>query len=391
MDKMKVHTYNVELEILTPVIINSGESYGFCELIPTREIIKSDGYDRGYNPPSVTKFYVNDTSKMFEEMSPVEVKKFIDSSVCALSGERPDNKELKKLRKEIRENTDLSSMPSAMVIGEAEGELYDKPMQSVSKAVQSPIDNRTYIPGSSIKGAIRTGLLEYLRDMCHKDYWNGLKDYNLNWMKHKVPSQDSNTILDFEMEIMKGKKKFEIESDPFKYLKISDFHFSDEDGVPYIAKIGEQGRRDSRKGAPIFSAMTNCFAFSGRNIIARGTISVDEIFFSKINSNGEINSLQDILDKMGVFYQRNIQSTLSKSSGPKMSYLSNKILKASANEKVIRIGHYIGIKDHTLNVKQVNPPKKHHKVDINITGGRLITIEDYILPGICTIKIKEQS
>lgn len=402
MDKSQMHTYDVELEVLTPVIINTGESYDFCELIPTGENVELYSNDRGYNPFPLTRFCLNDVSKMFEKMSVEEAKDFTDRTSDALSEKIPNSSVLRTLREERKKDMNLDQCPSVMVVGEVGKELSKKPMQRVDKVVQSPLNGYTYIPGSSIKGAIRTGLLEFLRDVQHKDYWSKVTNENVHWMKKKVPNQEKKRILDFEMEIMKNRKEFSILGDPFRYIKVSDFLFTDEsDAIPYIAKIGEtkpesasyyafpKGRNGkNRPKMPIYSAMTNSFALSGRRIIARGTMSVDEKFFTEINSGGKIHSLQDILDKMGVFYQANLQSTLSRSAGPLMSYISNKKIRTvSEKDNFLRLGHYVGIKDYTFNINQVNPPKGHHKVEINKTGGRLITIANDILPGICKIRI----
>ncbi len=386
MDK-KMHTYEVELEILTPLIINTGEYYQFGELLPTEDKATIKDRDENLPLPKIFKFYVNNMVNLFDGMDPASIRRFVDKSTVALA--KRDNDELKKLRNMLVEKTGTKGKMPIRVLGKAKRDLFAKPDQQVSKIAFSPLTNQTYVPGSSIKGAIRTGVLEELRKRESLDYWGVLTDDSIpSYRKPDVPKQKIRDAQDFEMEVMKGRKqKFEILQDPFKYLKVSDFAFSGIDAITYIAKVGDDEKM------PIYSAMTNSYAFSGKPVVARGTITIDDRFYREIRFGG-ISSFDKVLELTGDFYLDNIntEKVRNEITSDLMRYIFSKKLeeKLQSGAFLMRFGHYTGIQNYTFKVNQKNPPKTHPSPDINITGGRIVKLEEGILPGICTIRITRE-
>lgn len=377
----KVHTYNVELEVLTPVIINTGEYYQFWELIPTEDRRELKDYDEELPLPVIYKSYVNDMSNVFQGMDSVSVKMIVDEMTAATA--KRDNLALAKVRTKLIKASGTKGKLPVRMLPKAMKCLIDKPNQQVSKVASSPLDYKPYIPGSSIKGAIRTGILEQLRKKEGIDYWDSLTNGDYYYQRANLPEQRKiKDAQNFEMEVMKGKKQdFKVLDDPFKYLKVSDFTFSGIDGLTYIAKVGDDEKE------PIYSAMTNSYAFSGKSVVARGTISVDDRFFKEINFGG-VSDLKGALDMMCDFYLDNINSIKNEICTELMRYMFSKKLveKLHKDENLIRFGHYTGIQNYTFKVNQVSPPFKA-KADINKTGGRIVKLEEGVLPGICTIRI----
>lgn len=385
MDKIKVHTYNVELEVLTPLIINTGEYYQFGELLPTGEKAKIKNPDKDIPLPVIFKFVCNDTSNMFKGMHLNGIKRFVDKATVAIM--KGDNETLVDLRDDLIRRTGVEGKMPVRVLRGARRDLTDKPDKQVGKIAQSPIDMKTYIPGSSIKGAIRTGLLEQLRKKQGIDHWASLTDYDIpSYRKNDLPKQKSiKNAQDFEMEVMKNRKtEFKILEDPFKYLKVSDFLFSGVDAMTYITKVGED--------EPIYSAMTNSYAFSGKPVVARGTISIDDRFYRNIDSIG-VTSPDGLFEMVSRFYLDNINSAGAQDAVATdlMRYVSDKMNDRLNNGSyLMRFGHYTGIQNCTFKVNQINPPAKHPSHDINMTGGRIVRLEEGVLPGICTVnKIEE--
>ncbi len=381
---MTIENYKIELDVLTPVIINSGEYYQFGELLPSDKAVVIKDYDRELPLPVIRKFYLNDMTDVFSGMSPVESAKFINKMTVAIA--RRDDETLIECRSRIIRQTENIKMMPIRVMKKAWRDLSAKPLQTVSKIACSPIDGKTYIPGTSLKGALRTGVLESLRKSRNIDHWASLTDGTPSWQRGNLPSQRKmKDEQNFEMEIMKNRAtEFRISDDPFKYLKVSDFSFSGPDAFTYISKIGGDDEM------PIYSAMTNSYAFSGKHVIARGTISVDRRFYNGLGL-GENTGFQNILNLAGDFNIDNMNSILTEINTPLMKYVYNKIYAPMIREgeNIIRIGHYVGIKGCTFNVNQLNPPKGATP-DINIKGGRVVKLEEGILPGMCMIRIVKE-
>lgn len=358
-------TYDVELEILTPVIINTGEAFEYCEIGPTGKIIDIKSYKPAFDLPQTYRFNQYKMDKIFDECSGQEIKKFIDESTSALL--RGDNKALAKLRNErLAKCSKPSIRIPVRVLPLAQNDLVKKPMQKVDKVMQDEISSKTYIPGSSIKGAIRTAILEKLRAD------KGLYD------KYAPKGNKRRAI---EAEILFKETSFLVDKDPFKYLKVSDFSFEGSDGIQYIGKI------DNGTTTPIYSAMTNSYALSGKPIIAKGTISIDDAFYRSMGLRDE----RKLLESIGNFYIDNIQTEKSNMAMCGSYAMKDNVLPRlqkliNADYALLRIGHYVGIQNCTLNVDQPYPPPKARK-DINKTGGRAVLVEGGIIPGICMMRI----
>ncbi|MFZ7110043.1 MAG: type III-A CRISPR-associated RAMP protein Csm5 [Desulfatiglandales bacterium] len=89
----------------------------------------------------------------------------------------------------------------------------------IRRTAFSPVDNRPYIPGSAIKGALRTGYLNALA-LKGQDYSGSLrqgKEKNKRWDdRHKVLE---NKLLALD----RSQPKDRISKDPFRMVKVSDF------------------------------------------------------------------------------------------------------------------------------------------------------------------------
>ena len=377
-----IKNYDMELDVLTPVIINNGETYQFGELLPSDKKFDIKDADKDIPLPEIREFYLNNTKDMFGKMTLTEIKKYIDKMTIAIS--KRDDASLKECRRILIHNTAGVKKVTMRVLKKAFADLSNKPGQQVSKIVSSSFDAYTYIPGSSIKGALRTGLLESLRKERNIDHWSSSPYTNRNLPKQRKMKDAQN----FEMEVMKNKpKEFNINEDPFKYIKISDFIFSGTDAVTYISKVGDDERM------PIYSAMTNSYAFSGKYVIAKGTFSVDDRFYEEIGLEKTTN-FQHILDMAGDFYLDNMNSILTEIRSPLMKYVYKSVYAPMISSKgskdnIIRLGHYVGIKNYTFNVNQLEPQHQAPH-DINIRGGRVVKLEEGVLPGICIIRIVKE-
>lgn len=373
-----IKNYLVDLEILTPVIVNNGEVYDFCELIPADKEVKSKESDGEFEVPLTYRFYTS-SNNIFAEMSPQEQKSFVQQSVVAL--QKRDNDSLKKLRNIVIEKSNKKEWIPGRMLEKAHADLMKKPFQEVSKVFQNPKSKATYIPGSSIKGAMRTAILEYIRENKKLDHWKDMYSER-NWYNQRRMGKN------FEYEIMLDEPSINVINDPFKYLKISDFTFEGKDQVTYIAKVGEDKM-------PIYSAMTNAYSLSSSPVVAKGTISIDDKFFSSLQLSPNVNDLAKLLDIVQDFFVEkswNVIVGKGEINGQTMRKVHKMIAENYMNDRgaLLRLGHYTGILNYTFKVNQTDPPKKNPRKDINKVGGRVVKIEGGIIPGICLMRIEDQ-
>lgn len=402
-----VKNYNVELDVITPVIINNGEIYDYCELIPKdKECTINDNQEK----LSLPKIYYSSTSNvdfLFKGLDFKYIDEFIKKSSDALlsRNEKERNDKLKSLRANLMsQRKDTKGMLPGRMLEEAHSELSEKPMQEVKKIITQGLTSYPLIPGSSIKGAIRTAYLENLRENKKLDYWSNNRTMMNDDADRKVCYKQSRDAAKyFEKKLLIDNTGEDITKDPFKYLKISDFSFDGRDNMIYVGKI------DNSRRIPIYSAMTSSYAFCAKAVTAKGTISFDDEFFKQRRMD---DGFESILENVDSFYWKNykykpkiennnISTTRNRGNRSLTALLAddnnsqkqrlmdqvhNKIIKEHKNGFFIRLGHYIGIQNYTFNVNQVCPPKKASN-DININGGKAKTIEGGVIPGICLMRI----
>lgn len=345
-----IENYKATLDIITPVIINTGETFDFCELCPIDKL--GTGAFRSFQG------YQMNLSNLFEGFSYSEKMCLIDEMTTATI--KRDNEYLSVIRNRIISNERKKKIRiPCRFLPQAAEDLSKKPLQKVDKVMQQNISDLTYIPGSSVKGSIRTAVLEGIR-----------KQQDLN-------QRNNENCKDFEMRIMSdgNDERFSVQKDPFKYLRISDFTLSGKDGMSYIGKI------DSGN-APIYSAMTSAYVFTGEPIIATGTVSIDTRFYKLLNIGND--SFKSFVSK---FYEDSLTTSRleekikNEHMKPAVDYLNN----SPASSLFFRLGHYIGIKNYTFDVVRYDNRKNPN---INIEGGRVPTIESCIVPGICLLTME---
>ena len=342
-------TYNMKLKIVTPVIINNGEYFEYCELYPTDKLVSEANQVPYYKGRQIN------TANLFAGLSDSEIKMFIDASSDAIY--QRNNAELSILRNRVlSKSTKEKTRIPCRFLTDAYNELKDKPYQQVSKVIQEELYGFTYIPGSSVKGAIRTALLEYLR-------------------KSSEAYSEVDGKITYKQIETKLLNSSQVQDDPFKYLKISDFTFEGIEGIQYIGKI------NNGTTTPIYSAMTSAYALTKTEIVAKGTIEVDPMFYKKVAGK----DFNDLLDKISNFYVDNINKKTSEFRTKPMKdaykYLGDNWVGASTP---ICLGHYIGIQNYTYNTIRTTA-RGPLSPDINIKGGKSKTIEDGIFPGICIL------
>ena len=171
-------TYNVLLTTKSPVHIGSGDSY-----FPFLYIKQSDN-----------KLMVFDEEEVLTKLS--ELGKSEEFNKIIKSNKGDNNKmydDIRLLYENKITGKQISCEPNV---------LRNNP--DIARTMYSN-DGRPYIPGSSVKGSIRTAYLAYKK----RQFEN---------------NNDNSSIIEGKrLNAMNDKQKFSVELDPFKFLKVSDF------------------------------------------------------------------------------------------------------------------------------------------------------------------------
>lgn len=348
------YSYPMLLHVLTPVVINTGEAYEPFSICPGQD-------EHGV---------IIRVSELGEFLSSSRYSRL--SEIACLNSLNPNYgsntylfREAKEIISEALKNAENQGMKDRINIGkcrillEARNALIGNPCRIVSRHATNPMDEQPYIPGSSIKGAIRTAILEKLR-------------------KEKKPDDlfNKNRMLEAKLLYDEMAHRLEPQKDPLKYLKISDFVFSDPDNCSRIGKVNASGE------IPVYTGMTDAMSFEGKDVIAKGTISI-----IKQNFTPDWLSMDFILEAIDDFYRQMSDNRLKKNGGklPVPEKVLN-ILRADIPQSgMLRLGHYIGIENVTMNVKNPNP-----RLDNENGSRRFVTIESGVASGYCLLEVDKQ-
>jgi len=351
MHEMK--TYSIKLHIITPVIINTGEDYEPFSLYPIRTSKENRG--QILNIESLADFL---RRNKYEELIRIACRGLINPEA---------NEELLKAQRIIEEayqtakeenKLNMLIKRTCILSPEARNALLKNPCKSVARHIVNPYNERPYIPGSSLKGAIRTAVLEDVRKNKNIDY-----------------SHDRNRSV--EAQILYGyNERINPEKDPFKYLKISDFEFENSRTLSTIGMVNAGGK------IPVFTAMTDSWVNSKTDVIARGTISIVQ----RADTPKWLN-IKSLLVSVHDFYADMLNNKCSKAGRvPKaMDPVIGKLNSAESSDYYfMRLGHYIGLENITMNVPN---PKRYLENDKGT--GHYITIEGDYLAGFCQLELEE--
>lgn len=242
--------YKIKAECLTPLVIQSGR-----EIMPWEYVVIEE------NGKKI--LYRFDLFEFYEKLSDESKKEFNDKLENAIDLKKREVLGIRKFiwdkKNEYKEEIKEISLYS----GEVDEEFYQKYLKNINETKQSSESNqliikefirskgRAFVPGSSIKGAIRTAIL------------------------YKHPQRD-------EIENLKPEKS------PFKYLLVGDSKFIDEVRIGYFSRSapgygeylpkGKKFEFNIKVKTPPYDHKEQKMDFSTENIIA----SANEFIKGKI-------------------------------------------------------------------------------------------------------------
>lgn len=354
--------HKIQIEILTPVIINTGEYYEYGELFLLGD--------------KLYKVNLNNLLKIMDLQTRTEYIETVTKGIS--SRDKKYDKAAKALvLKTLRENNDKISLIFSRPMGylqSGKNLIENKPFQIIDKNCIKKINDKPYIPGSSIKGSLRTAIIQSLlnhQTISKNDYIDST-GFKRKYVQTKK----------FESKIMKVSDK--VTDDPFKYIKVSDFEFESKSSVNILGEILISTKKDP---LPVYTTMTEASCYSDSKITLTGTISISTKL-KKIYSLEQFTNINNIIDALNDYYIDNFNNKAKQLPiGPRN--LMVKIIEdnVTSTKGLIRIGRFSGIENITYNIQQdMSINTKIYNEDINIEGGESYPlIENKFLPGYCLI------
>lgn len=358
--------FEIKLTALTPVFIGSGET-----LDPLAYTIQKDHYTRKislhhYNLERWVEDHFEDKAFMdlLNNDNFHDMRSYIQRDLRSGGGNDPAKGSLRKYSTASRT---LSPDEGQEMLKDFNSELKktatDKLMQ-IDKALTNPLTGRMIIPGSSLKGAIRTAIIDHL-----------------------YPDSTPNSM--YEINHRLGG----IADNAFKALKISDFELLQNQGQVVRAK--EKKRNHEQEGTPKNSCEASFSVISGHgdSSVFHSTMQIGFNEFSDqkiVISQGTIKEefdLKRLFKIVTEFYKKRFDDEIEKfynkphfgQTRSALEQIIQRIEKIDTNkEMLLRVGHYSHIECMTITNNRPQPRKSK---DGNPMGpGSTRTLADGIYP-----------
>jgi len=325
---MKYDNY-IRLEILTPVHIGNGDTSDPLDYVITSQ-------------DNVDYFCQIDLDAWLQDYpEQEELAKVLDSG------------KLPAIRKYIADNLDaeIYATNTSKIISTEVGKKY---LQNIANAnssnqllidpcLKNPLTGGLLIPGSSIKGAMRTAVI----DWCDQNWQLNLKN--------------SRNTREYTQTLERALGA--IRDNSFKNLKIGDFEAIANDSAVVTAKE-KSIKAEKTNGTPKNSCQT-CLSTAtegkaqqlfGRFAIGQQAKTQDATLTCTMNNRSQSWTLQELMKLVSDFYQKRYIDERNKfyhqahfhKSKDVVQLLDRELLNLTDNQMVLRVGHYSHIEAMTI-------------------------------------------
>lgn len=328
--------YNATLRIITPIIIHTGQVYDLWDLMP--------------HPRKQDEMWVLNPSLAYVSLQQQKQLEF-DRIVDEMSRLRGDQlmakmRNLRDMLHSVAIDNDKVVLQKAKALEGFANEINNNPNAQIYKIHKESLTNKPYIPGSSIKGAIRTAILEHLRK---RRNLQPRIDFQKDVFRGKVRIRK---VHDFEAEILLSKNRFDVREDPFKFIHVSDFIIENTNTIFGSLRVGNK--------IPLYTEMTPCQLINGIDCFAKGTITVyeeeckkflrhlnlDQQFFNNVIS---MFTAPALLGALKNFYE----PLLNNKKHPVSNEIKDLMEKYKGNSAVpIRLGRFSQVESKTFKVER---------------------------------------
>ncbi|MGR3318190.1 MAG: type III-A CRISPR-associated RAMP protein Csm5 [Candidatus Anammoxibacter sp.] len=314
--------YKLKCELLSPLHIGTGD-----EIDPLNYIIKED------------QFHKISLERFVADMSDIDRDKF---------EKLVEKGNLIKLRRYVSENIDLetgsiySTAVSSNVITIYKSKIGNIQNQLlVSPFIRTQGGTTPFVPGSSIKGSIRTAVIN---DLSNKS----------SLPKPKYPREE----YEFESKVLGCK---DAKNDPFRGIKIADAHLENDSTI--IREVKNVSRRNDgnlqSNNIQIICEVTNSF-ITGTIVNFETEIAFDDALFSTNYLSKKI-TLEQIIKSCNSFYKDKLEEEHQKhykdTEADQFSTMIINNAKTDTNSFILRLGRFSGVESVTIdNYRNPRPP-----------------------------------
>lgn len=208
-------------------------------------------------------------------------------------------------------------------------------------------NDRAIIPGSSLKGAIRTAIISELALVS----------------KLQKPSPFGREPFEFEAKVMQYN---DAKNDPFRAVKLADAHLNED--ATMICQVANAGIRQGvlePKSMQLIYEVTQSVISTGDDCAFKTEIRFDDDLMQKKGGVSQKISLHKLIDSCNSFYKEKLESEHAKFyESSHLKEVSEKLLKEEfgSNECLVRVGRFSGVESVTLDYyRDPQPPGKVKK------------------------------
>lgn len=345
MQLPQLKSYNVKLHILSPIHVGTGQ-----ELDPFSYVIRNN-----------TLYLIDLIQWMESYPKKDELHKMMDSDNFAV------------MRSYIADNFNLENAVQCKIPVDSSDLLktYQHAIQKkdsrnqvlVSPMMRNDITMEAYIPGSSIKGAIRTALANQFvkeagvrKENAFKDRKTGEADYN---------------------EKIFGN----IRNDPMRWLKISDVSMGKDNTV--IVEPEEYSPKPDKTLTPKgYAEVTSSLSYARKPLVYPLHVSMAEfeLYGKKVDLPFLINALYDFyVSKYEQEYAKFYNSKKAEAIQRSIVLMNQAVAGLKSNETLIRIGHFSHVECVTLDEVR-NPKTRKGKDGRFLPYGQTRTLANGLYP-----------
>ncbi|CUS83273.1 CRISPR-associated protein Csm5 [Candidatus Kryptonium thompsonii] len=343
--------YKVKYQILTPIHIGTGE-----DLTPFDYVIVDDNFHRVNADEIISSLSQEQLNKFYALIEQNNI-----TSLRELIAGNFDEKRFSKYKVKVTKNV---------------AEKYQWNLRNVNNQLLiSPFvrvdgDFKPYIPGSSIKGAIRTAII----DRVAKDNPEMIKRITSNEKEYKSNTWEHKLLKAVRVDQKKKEEKVDISKDPFRALKISDVFVSNEVmriGEVLNARVDERRNRLATVGIQMIKEVIAGEIITGGSVEFEGEMIIDD-FLPKVEGVSMPLTKDFIIQSCNQFYSEEFKreqefyefATDMNETIDKMKSL----LRVKQNECLVRVGRFSGVYAVTINARK--PHNRKWGTTRNLFEGR---------------------
>lgn len=340
MNYPRQETYKIKAEILTPVHIGDG-----TELEPLEYVIKD-------------KFYKVNMEEWLSILSGEKAEEF-----KKLTGKDYAQKAtLVTLRTFVKNTIDIGkytewTVDVSSVVQKRYEERFDAPENQLPMSPFIRTGIKPFLPGSSIKGALRTAYLNYL-----KRTGQSLKE------KNRADLVEGE-LFKANIEGRDGRIRFDIDKDPFRAIKIKDAFLPE--GATFFEEVTNYNKKDGRINPTTIQILSEVTYGSliGKPVSVELEISLDKKMLcnreSGIDKIHESVSLKSLLEACNNFYKNALNEEKDKflsgvSGGEVIGKVYQQILDYAKGGYLFRLGWGNGLISMTI-AQELRTERKYGK------------------------------